>query len=210
MATTATTNTATDPRIAVCGAGALGGTLVEHLLRMGWRQLRVVDDDRVAAHNTANQPYLLRQVGMAKVQALAELVYEATECEIESICQRIEASNADRILRNCALVVDALDNAAGRVVVRDACQRLGLPCLHVGLSSDGYADLRCNDGYQIRDVTGVDTCQHGYTRNLVVLAVALASEAIGRWQQGASLCNRELPLEALWQATVVPWSTSGR
>jgi len=37
--------------VTICGAGALGANLAETLARMGLHKLRVIDYDRISAHN---------------------------------------------------------------------------------------------------------------------------------------------------------------
>jgi tRNA A37 threonylcarbamoyladenosine dehydratase len=37
--------------VAVCGAGALGANIAESLARMGFRQLRIIDRDRIEERN---------------------------------------------------------------------------------------------------------------------------------------------------------------
>ena len=47
---------AADQLITVCGAGALGANLAETLARMGLRQLRVIDRDRVVLSHAPLRP----------------------------------------------------------------------------------------------------------------------------------------------------------
>jgi len=193
-------------RICICGAGALGGTLAEHLARSGWRQLRVVVDDRVATSNLACQPYQLRQVGQAKVVALAALLYEVAELEIDQRCLRLTPRSSRKLLRGADIVVDCFDNVESRLSVRDACAALEIPCLHVGLGGAGYADLRPSAGYEIAAPGGAaDPCEIAYSRSLVQIAVALTAEALCRFLAGEGLSAREIPLDALWRACAVPF-----
>ncbi len=103
-------------RITVCGVGAVGGNLVEHLARTGWRNLHAVDFDRVEGHNIGNQPYQIRQVGQSKVLALASLVYEATGLALAPTNLRIGKKNVHRVVTATDLV-DTLDNAPARRVL---------------------------------------------------------------------------------------------
>jgi hypothetical protein len=64
--------------------------------------------------------------------------------------------------------------------VREQCRALGLPCLHVGLYAD-YDEVIWDDRYRVpRDVAG-DVCDYPLARNLVLLVVAVASEAVVRF-----------------------------
>ena len=40
-----------DHRLTICGAGALGSQLADNLARQGFRQLLVIDRDRIEEHN---------------------------------------------------------------------------------------------------------------------------------------------------------------
>ena len=64
-------------RIVLCGAGALGSHLAEHLLRQGVRQLTVIDFDRVEQHNLGTQSYEEGDIGAFKVDALRARCYRA-------------------------------------------------------------------------------------------------------------------------------------
>lgn len=189
------------PRIVVCGAGAIGGNLVEHLARSAIpAAIVVIDRDRVEAQNVGNQPYDLRQSGLTKVEALADRIYEACGREIEAVHATISAANAQRLLRGAAVVVDALDNAPSRLIVRDACASLGIAALHAGLGPDGYVDVRTNEGYRIEVPCGGEKpCRSATTRSQVLLAATLTAEAVRRALEGAPVSNRAICLAALWE-----------
>jgi hypothetical protein len=187
-------------RIVVCGAGAIGGNLVEHLARAAVPAvISVIDRDRVEAANVHNQPYDLRQSGLTKVSALAERVYEACGREIEGVHATISAGNARRLLRAAKVVIDAMDNAESRLVVRDACASLGLAALHAGVGPDGYVDVRTNEGYRVEEPrNGAAPCHTVASRTQVLLAVALTAEAVRRHLEGEPLSNRATMLASLW------------
>lgn len=58
--------------IHVIGVGALGSWMAEGLVRMGFTNLNLWDDDVVNPHNISNQNYLDSQIGANKVDSLAE------------------------------------------------------------------------------------------------------------------------------------------
>jgi molybdopterin/thiamine biosynthesis adenylyltransferase len=190
------------PRIVVCGAGALGGSLVEHLARSALRAaIVVIDRDRVEAENVDNQPYDLRQARLPKVHALAERIYEACGREIDAVHATLGAGNAQRLLRGAAVVVDALDNAQSRLAVRDACVALGITALHAGLGTDGYVEVRTNEGYRVETPQGGEApCRNATTRSQVLLAVVLTAESVRRALEGAPVSNRAMYLAAIWES----------
>lgn len=62
-------------RIHIVGCGSVGSTLAENLARCGLTRLTLWDFDKVEAHNIVNQMFTQEQVGMTKVEALADILY---------------------------------------------------------------------------------------------------------------------------------------
>ena len=61
--------------------------------------------------------------------------------------------------------------------MQDTCRAHGLPCLHVGLSED-YAEVLWDEAYRVPNDVAGDVCEYPLARNLVLLAVAVASETL--------------------------------
>jgi molybdopterin/thiamine biosynthesis adenylyltransferase len=186
-------------RLVICGAGAVGSNLVDALVRQGFRQVTVIDFDRVEAHNVGTQTYAESDAGAFKVDVLQAEVFRAVGVEIGVSRKRLTDRNVAKFLGGGDLVVDGFDNHESRALVTEHCRAAGIPCLHVGLSAD-YAEVLWNDGYRVpRDVEqeGADVCDYPMARNLIQFAVALASEAVVRFvlegvQQDYSFTLRDL------------------
>jgi proteasome lid subunit RPN8/RPN11 len=110
-------------RIAVCGAGALGANLVEQLARMGAQELSVVDRDRVEEQNLATQPFSRSELGLQKAVALAHALYRSLGCEVKASAAELNPDTVGRLLRGAELVVDCLDNRAGRLCLQSYCRQ---------------------------------------------------------------------------------------
>lgn len=65
-----------DLPVTVIGAGATGSRVVLELAGLGCDNINVYDFDIVENHNLPNQAYFDRHVGMPKVEALEQLVFE--------------------------------------------------------------------------------------------------------------------------------------
>jgi molybdopterin-synthase adenylyltransferase len=168
-------------RIVLCGAGALGSHLAEHLLRQGARQLTVIDFDRVEQHNLGTQNYEEGDIGAFKVDALRARCYRATSVEIATVSQPLTERNAAKLLRLADLVLDTFDTSASRRLVSETCATLGRPCLHLGMHTD-YGEVHWNEGYRVpSDVVAPDVCAYPLARNLALLAVALGAEVTLRF-----------------------------
>jgi molybdopterin/thiamine biosynthesis adenylyltransferase len=70
-------------RIDIIGAGATGSRIALSLAKLGVQNLHVWDFDTIAEHNIANQAYSVSDIGRLKVEALADLIEEATGLHIE-------------------------------------------------------------------------------------------------------------------------------
>lgn len=163
--------------ITLCGAGALGGNLAETLVRMGLGTLKVIDRDRIEERNLSTQPYYRSDVGGFKAKILANHLYRAIGTQVIAETKELTATNADALLKGSQLIVDLFDNSVARQIVKDYADRTGIPCLHAGLSAD-YAETIWNDYYRVPSNVNDDVCDYPLTRNLVMLTVTVAAEAI--------------------------------
>jgi molybdopterin/thiamine biosynthesis adenylyltransferase len=167
-------------RLTLCGAGALGSHLADNLVRQGFAPPRVIDRDRVEPHNVGSQLYGQAEVGAWKVEALRNRLFRAAGVEVEAVAKELSGRNARPLLKGSDLVVETFDNAASRRLVQEQCRALGLPCLHVGLFAD-YAEVIWDERYRVPPDGPGDVCDYPLARTLVLLAVAVASEAAVRF-----------------------------
>jgi molybdopterin/thiamine biosynthesis adenylyltransferase len=191
-------------RVTLCGAGALGSHLADNLVRQGLGALKVIDRDRVEQHNVSTQLYGESDVGAWKVEVLRNRLFRAAGVEIEAVNRELTERTARGLLKDSGLVVDTFDNSASRRLVQEQCRALGLPCLHVGLFAD-YAEVIWDEHYRVPGDVAGDVCDYPLARNLVLLAVAVASETLVRFvgdgtRQNWSATLRDFavqPLESL-------------
>jgi molybdopterin/thiamine biosynthesis adenylyltransferase len=187
--------------VTLCGAGAIGSHLADNLARLGIRRWRAVDRDRVEEHNAGTQLYGQSEVGAWKVEALRSRLFRAVGVEVEAVAKELNDRNARSLLKGSGIVIDAFDNSAARRLVQEHCRSAAIPCLHVGLNAD-YAEVIWDPHYRVpNDVTG-DVCDYPLARNLVLLAVAVASEAVVRFvrdgsEVGWSITLRDFAIRAL-------------
>jgi molybdopterin/thiamine biosynthesis adenylyltransferase len=167
-------------RVTICGAGALGSQLADNLARQGFSHLHVIDRDRVEEHNVSTQLYGESDVGSWKVDVLRQRLFRATGIEIEAVRKDLSERNAGGLLEGAGLVIDTFDNSASRRLVQDQCRALKLPGLHVGLFAD-YGEVIWDERYRVPNDVAGDVCDYPLARNLILVAVAVASEAVVRW-----------------------------
>lgn len=166
-----------DLPVTICGAGALGANITENLARAGLAKLKVIDCDRIEERNLSTQPYYRSDVGALKTKILANNLYRALAVKVDGVSKELTAENAGQLLAKSALVVDSFDNSVGRKAIKDYCADATIPCLHVGLARD-YSEIIWNENYRVPSPANDDVCDYPLARNLVMLTVAVASEAI--------------------------------
>jgi molybdopterin-synthase adenylyltransferase len=164
-------------RVYVCGAGALGANVAESLARSGFGAIRVIDRDRVEERNLSTQPYQRADIGAMKARILANSLYRAVGTTVDAKAEELGPSSVSKLLGEADLVVDTFDNSASRRTVADHCTRAGTPCLHAGMAA-GFAEVIWNEAYRVPSDANDDVCDYPLARNLVLLTVAVACEAI--------------------------------
>jgi molybdopterin-synthase adenylyltransferase len=189
--------------VTICGAGALGGNLTENLARAGFGWLKVIDCDRIEERNLSTQPYYRSDIGAFKAKILANQLYRAIGTKVEAETKELTASNADRLLKDSQAIVDVFDNSTSRQVVTDYAAQSGIACLHAGLSSD-FAEVIWNEVYRVPSDANDDICDYPLARNLVLLTVAVACEAIVSFVATGERRSFTLTLKDLAVKSLVP------
>lgn len=182
--------------VTICGVGALGGNLTENLARAGFGRLKAIDRDRIEERNLSTQPYYRSDIGAFKAKILANNLYRAIGTKVEAQTKELSAANAAQLLKDSQLIVDVFDNSTSRQVVKDYADQTGIPCLHAGLSAD-YAEVIWNEVYRVPSDVNDDVCDYPLARNLVMLTVAVACEAIVSFIATGSQRNFTITLKDL-------------
>lgn len=137
-------------RVAVCGAGGLGSTVLTLLARTGVGYIRIYDKGRVDTPDLNRQLlYYAGDLGRAKAELAAERLLglegpagpdaaaspsqEGAPRPSLGVEARVGTVDADTDFGDCDLVVDCLDNFAGRFAVDEATYEAGIPLVHAGV-----------------------------------------------------------------------------
>jgi len=119
-------------RVLVVGCGGLGGHIIDMLARIGLGSLRVVDGDVFEASNLNRQ--LLSEVpllGVKKAKAAAEHIRRVNpDIDAESVEEFMTVENAQRLIADCDIVMDALDNVPSRKILAAVCGEAGIPYVY--------------------------------------------------------------------------------
>lgn len=95
--------------ITIVGAGSIGSNIALLLARLGMEDITVYDDDSVEDHNLGHQAYRVVDIGRTKVEALADIIKDATSIEIKGINAK---ATGDEITTDVLIL--AVDSMAAR------------------------------------------------------------------------------------------------
>ena len=119
-------------KVAIIGAGGLGGTVIELLTRIGIGELIIADKDIIGDSNL-NRQILSKEtnLGQNKIEAAVKRVKEIdSSVEITGHSVFIDSDNVKEIIEGADVAVDALDNLPSRFVLQKACRDLKIPLVH--------------------------------------------------------------------------------
>ena len=119
-------------KVAIIGAGGLGGTILELLTRIGIGKLIIADKDIIVDSNL-NRQILSNEtnLGQSKTDAAVKRVKEInSSVEIVGHSVFINSDNIKKIIKRAEVVVDALDNLPVRFILQQACRELNIPLVH--------------------------------------------------------------------------------
>jgi molybdopterin/thiamine biosynthesis adenylyltransferase len=119
-------------KVAIIGAGGLGGTVLELLTRMGIGELIIADKDIIGDSNLNRQILSTEtNLGQSKTEVAVKRVKEinsSIEITVHSVF--IDSDNVKKIINGAEVVVDALDNLPSRFMLQKACRELKIPLIH--------------------------------------------------------------------------------
>jgi molybdopterin/thiamine biosynthesis adenylyltransferase len=118
--------------VAVVGLGGLGGHIAEQLARLGIGKLILIDGDRIDESNLNRQLFAIeKNIGQYKTEAAKERLMSVNS-NAKYIChnQLLNEINADKILSEANIVLDAVDNVSTRFVLQKTCKDLNIPLVH--------------------------------------------------------------------------------
>jgi adenylyltransferase/sulfurtransferase len=129
-------------RVTICGCGALGTVLANHLARAGVGHIRVVDRDFIEIHNLQRQ-ILFDENDVAsnlpKAEAAARKMRAInSSISVEAVVTDIDHTNILDLVADADLILDGTDNFETRYLINDAAVKLGKPWIFGGvIGSEG-------------------------------------------------------------------------
>ncbi len=123
-------------RVLVVGAGGLGSVAAGYLAAMGVGCIGVADADRVELSNLQRQIlFETADIGQTKVEAVRTRIEELNaSTQVRTYAERLHADNAQMLIADYEVVIDATDNFASRVALHDACYKARKTLIYAAIS----------------------------------------------------------------------------
>lgn len=121
-------------RVGVVGAGGTGSAVCEQLIRLGVKDLTVIDDDSVSGSNLTRIYGAGRaDVGKPKVQVVLENADRiGLGTSVNAIRARVTEEGAAKALRNCDVIFGCTDDNAGRAILSRLAYWYLIPVIDMG------------------------------------------------------------------------------
>src|SRR5580693_2653409 len=131
-----------ESRVALCGCGALGTVLANHLARAGVGSIRVIDRDFIETHNLQRQVLFDEDdvaLNLPKAEAAARKLRAInSSITVEPVVTDIDHTNILDLVGDADLILDGTDNFETRYLINDAAVKLGKPWIYGGvIGSEG-------------------------------------------------------------------------
>jgi len=119
-------------KIGVIGCGGLGGYVIEYLARLGVGSIIGWDYDVFEEHN------INRQLG-ASFECIGDYKTEIISKRLQvinpvvnfvEIHEKFNMENGKQFLKECHVIIDALDNISDKLQLANVCESLNIPLVH--------------------------------------------------------------------------------
>lgn len=138
--------------VGIAGAGGLGSAVAVALARVGVGRLVIADFDVVEPSNLNRQQYFVDQIGLFKVDALAENLRRINPyVVVEPHCTLLGPENIPTVFAGCTIVVEAFDRADMKAMLVDTLLG-GMPDVFV-IAASGLAGFGPNNTMVTRRVS---------------------------------------------------------
>ncbi len=119
-------------RVVIAGTGGLGSPIAIYLAAAGIGMIRLVDHDQVAVSNLNRQIlHWEEDIGRKKVDsARTKLKRLNPAMEIEAITETLTEGNVSKLVGDCDVIVDAMDNLPSRYILNRCAIEKKIPFFH--------------------------------------------------------------------------------
>jgi adenylyltransferase/sulfurtransferase len=125
-----------DSHVTLCGCGALGTVLANHLVRAGVGHVRLIDRDFIEVSNLQRQVLFDEHdiaENLPKAEAAArKLAAINSSVHVEPVVTDIDRTNIVELCQDADLILDGTDNFEIRYLINDVAVKLGKPWVYGG------------------------------------------------------------------------------
>lgn len=116
-------------KVAIVGAGGLGGPAGLYLAAAGVGHITIIDDDVVEASNLQRQvQFVTTDIGMEKATVMADTLDDLNpDVQTKGHIGRLTDKNAKELLSGYDVILDGVDDFKTRFAINDAALALGIP-----------------------------------------------------------------------------------
>lgn len=116
-------------KVAIIGAGGLGGPAGLYLAAAGVGQITIIDDDIVEASNLQRQvQFVHTDIGMSKAVVMADTLEDLNpDVTARAKSVRLTADNSAELIAGHDIVLDGVDNYTARYAINAACLSANIP-----------------------------------------------------------------------------------
>ena len=129
-------------KISIIGVGSSGSFIALTLAKMGFNDIEIIDFDIVELHNIPNQFYRMKDIGQYKVVALAGIIKDFTDVEVEAVSNKIENLELDLSLNRLHII--CVDNVETRRYIYSQLKDSPLTIIDGGLGGEEFHTLVLN------------------------------------------------------------------
>lgn len=121
--------------VTIVGAGALGTVSSALLAKAGVGRIKIIDFDEVDVVNLSSQlMHWDKDVGKKKTYSLSEKLRAMNPfIEVIEINEKLNENNAEKLLSDTDIVIDATDNLIARDIINKTCVKKEIPFIHAGI-----------------------------------------------------------------------------
>lgn len=144
-------------RVAVFGAGGVGGYVIESLARSGVGAIDIIDNDTVSESNINRQIIALRStIGSFKTEIARKRVLDINpDCKVTLFKTFVLPENIDSFDFSCYdYIVDAIDTVSGKLAIIEKAYKEGIPVI----SSMGTGNKLDPTKFTITDISKTSVC----------------------------------------------------
>ncbi len=123
-------------KVTVIGAGGVGGVTLISLARMGIGNIHVVDMDKFELSNINRQMLSsVSRIEKYKAECAKETLIDINpNINVKVSLEMFNEENANRLLKDFDIVVDATDNLVTRVIIHRAAQKMQIPSVWIAVT----------------------------------------------------------------------------